>query len=267
MDRMSSSLNNQRKAPMYSNKLVLNSREALVILDDRNQWHRNATEFLCEEMKRAGCNRTVHVLVQIDFEAKLFRILRDTFPDFSATNGDLCIFPGRSAAILRKEIEWVDCYIGPVIDCNSFLSVYAERFFDSSGNPFALAGEILPEQVVVPRVQRVLVVDDVISTGATMRALRERNKHKFPKAEWFAATPLSRLEKINGYKEVITTLLVPPQDGLKVPINSLSTLIENQTLAVNYATKHCCKTGVFLEALSRIGSEYGLLEKLRWTIT
>lgn len=242
---------------MYIERLAINPRNNLVVLDDRNMWCRDARNFLEDKLKEAGCEKTLNMFVQIKLESKMFGILREKF-SYLKPDSSLCVFPGRSASKIRERAEWHDYYKGPVFDTNTFVSVHADRRFDSFGNPVALAGEILPHRVVCPEVRTIVVIDDVISSGATCRKLYERNQHKFPKAEWHACSCVSRLEKIRGYKEIITALFLPLDErGLKVPINSLSTLLGEREIVTQYARKHCGKPELFLESLDILKSQFG----------
>jgi hypothetical protein len=134
-------------------------------------------EFLAEKLRESGCSKTLHFIEQNKLEALSFELLSERFPDFAAPSC-VCLFPGRSADRIRVNVEWRDCYVRSVFNCDTFVSIHAERRFDRHGNPRASAGVVFPELTVCPRVRTVIVVDDVISTGVTMRACVEKNQHK-----------------------------------------------------------------------------------------
>lgn len=237
-------------------KIVLSARDNLIILDERKYWCRRVGGFLSEKLREAGSIKTLHTFAQSHLEFKLFNFLHRRFPDHCLEAGGMSIFPGRSAERIRKHEEKTSEFAGAIFN-KSFLSIHAERRFIGSGNPVVTVGEIWPEQSVCPKIHTIVVVDDVISSGSTCRKLYERNKQKFPRAEWYACACASRLEKIVGYREVITPLLIPIDTfGLKVPINSLSTLIEEKaTVGKEYAYRHCTKPEVFLCALDVVIDE------------
>lgn len=238
---------------MYEEKLEISARENLVILDDRNQSCWDSSKLLESKFKEAGCCKALYTFDQMGLEKRAFAILRHRFPNPNLTPERICIFLGRSAAKIRKNAEQNDCN---VFDLGSYVSIHAERRFDFGGRPKATVGEVFTEQTLFPKVREIIVLDDVISSGATMRACLERNRHKFPLAKWYACALLSRLKKIQGYEDVMTPVLVLPDSyGLKVPINSLSTLLEDGEVARDYAKKHCLRSEILMEALASLRSE------------
>jgi hypoxanthine phosphoribosyltransferase len=89
-----------------------------------------------------------------------------------------------------------------------------------------------------PEIENVVVVDDVISSGTTVTLVRERNSWKFPRATWYAAVPVTRKEKIPNFKKIFSCEVVRDIAGKKVPINSLSTLIENPEIRQDYFARN-----------------------------
>lgn len=84
-------------------------------------------------------------------------------------------------------------------------------------------------------IKKVVVFDDVISTGITLKTLFERNSMFFPKASWEAFALVSRLEKVKNYALVSTPCLV---ENKFTPINTFSKLVEDKALASKYISKH-----------------------------
>lgn len=242
---------------MFIKKMEVCAEDSLVILDDRGRLCQSAIGFLTEKFKEAGCDKTLYMFVQIKLEDQAFGLLKEKFPQFSSDTGGVCIFPGRSAARIRENAERNDCYVGKVLDCNTFESIYATRHIDRYGNAKASAAEAFPSVTVCLKTRVVIVFDDVISTGVTMRACYEKNHHKFPGAEWFACAPISRQEKIKGYREVFApVVMVLDSRGMKVPINSLSTLIGDCEIGKRYAVNHCAKPEVLLAAFEVVRTQY-----------
>lgn len=88
-------------------------------------------------------------------------------------------------------------------------------------------------------IKSVVVVDDVISSGITVQLARERNNWKFPGASWYAVVPVSRKNKLSNFKQIFSCVYVEQGiDGKKIPINSLSTLLENQWIRQNYFNRN-----------------------------
>jgi hypothetical protein len=140
----------------------------------------------------------------------------------------------------------------------SYVSVFAKRLWQPEENLVWLVGEILPQIMVMPQVKRVIVVDDVISSGQTLIKLCRRNSWKFPQAEWLALTWLSQMPKsgvlsgLKGYREVRTAAVVRSPQNRLVPINSLSTLLEDEKIAGDYAGRKFQEPEKFLEILGQI---------------
>ena len=241
---------------MYTNKLEISSRDNLIILGDRSGEVLPSDEFLVGKMKEAGCAKVLHILMQMRLENDLYKIIQEKFFDPSSDKVGLCVFPGRSAHKIRERNEGQNNHSESVFGRSTSVSVHASRRFDAFGNAIVTVGEVMRGRIVCPEVRIIIVVDDVISSGATCRKLCDRNRYKFPRAEWYACGCVSRQEKIPGYKEVITPLLVPLDTlGLKVPINSLSTLIDGEdVVGGEYARKHCLTPDIFVKALASVRS-------------
>lgn len=100
-----------------------------------------------------------------------------------------------------------------------------------------------------------VVVDDVISSGKTMQKLHENNSWRFPRAEWIGAAWFSQifrtrpLSGVKGYSSVFASILTEGVNGKKVPINSLSTLREDTTIAQSYAKRHYVDADKFLRLI------------------
>ncbi|MDO8482475.1 MAG: hypothetical protein Q7S86_01490 [bacterium] len=194
----------------------------------------------------------IHVIWQGGLEKQMMGLLqRRMFAE-----PGLAIFPGRSAQAMMRQDYWKCEYCGwdfpfPLV------AAHAERKLDAFRNPIVTAGEVLPSRSVCPEIKTVLVVDDVVSSGLTLRKLAERNRHKFPQAIWYACTLISRLEKVKGYEEVISVLYVPPDEhGKKTPINSLSTLQQDGEIQRAYATRYFKNPSKFIGLLSDLYRSY-----------
>jgi hypothetical protein len=134
--------------------------------------------------------------------------------------------------------------------------VYAKRHWEPGIDPVVRVGTILPCQFLVLGVRNIVVVDDVISSGQTLRKLNRENNWRFPGATWFGASWVAQVPTmkaqsgLNGYARVLTACVVEDLRGRKVPINSLSTLRKEPSIARNYAERHFVNPTAFLILIS-----------------
>ena len=139
----------------------------------------------------------------------------------------LFIYPGESARRVRSlgfngHFPWQE--------------VFAKRIWFPGSDPVVLVHSM--GWGIRPEIENVVVVDDVISSGATIALVRARNGWKFPRATWYAAVPVTRKEKISNYKKIFSCLMVRDVGGKKVPINSLSTLIADPAVRQSYFARN-----------------------------
>lgn len=114
--------------------------------------------------------------------------------------------------------------------------VFAKRIWHPGSEPVVLVHSL--GWGIYLKVENVVVVDDVISSGATIALVRERNGWKFPRAKWYAAAPVTRKERLPNFKKIFSREVVKDLNGRKPPINSLSTLIENPSVRQSYFARN-----------------------------
>ena len=163
----------------------------------------------------------------------------------------LLVFPGNGSNYPRKLSKF----------CQEFpntTSVEAKRFWVPGEDPVVSAGLIFPNIFMITNVKAVVVVDDVISSGLTMRKLYQNNTWRFPAAKWIGVSWMSQVPSmkaksgVNGYERIATGCVVGKTNGSgKVPINSLSTLRENSEIATSYAQRHFTNPPVFLHLIKK----------------
>ncbi|MDD5050487.1 MAG: hypothetical protein PHV93_01965 [Candidatus Pacebacteria bacterium] len=160
----------------------------------------------------------------------------------------LFVFPGNGSNYPRKmSAVWRQF---PSAD------VFAKRMWVPGREPVALSGRILPEVFLVLDVETVVVVDDVICSGATLVKIHEENSWRFPKAKWLGAAWLAQVPQmkaksgVNGYSSVSVSTVVGKIDGRRIPLNSLSTLKSDRGIAESYANTHFACPEKFLELLN-----------------
>jgi len=160
------------------------------------------------------------------------------------------LFPGNGGAKVRR-----------LLNLNGIpaWSVHAKRFWHPGSNPTFEVGQVHTGQFLHLGVDHVIVFDDVISTGGTAALVYERNSWKFPGAQWCVGALISRgrLKRLRqGYERVFSAVRVqhPTDLARQVPINTLSTLLENQDIAKSYARRNffAKETERFIELLNEL---------------
>lgn len=180
--------------------------------------------------------------------------LENFLADVAVTKKDtLFVFPGNGSNWPKK--------FSRICQNNFGVSVYAKRFWTPGRDPVASAGLIMPEIFMNLQVKTIVVVDDVISSGKTMNKLWQNNAWRFPRAKWIGATWLAQIPQmrsnsgIKGYDQIFASLVLEGSNQRKVPINSLSTLIEQPTIAQSYAQRHFARPEEFTSLMSFLYSD------------
>ncbi len=146
----------------------------------------------------------------------------------------LLLFPGNGAAITRGFLnsKWLGQW-------QNIATVEASRtWIPGEGDPIARVGRIMLVHGRASRINDVVVVDDVISSGATANEIRKINASQFADStRWHViAWVAQRAAKLEGFVRSHATIRV----GLntrKTPINSMSTFLQNPTLTEAYAAR------------------------------
>lgn len=161
----------------------------------------------------------------------------------------LLVFPGNGANYPRKHSR--------ICQESNSVSVCAKRFWQPGSDPIVMAGAILPDIFLITNVDTVVVIDDVISSGLTMQKVRENSAWKFTRAKWVGVSWVAQIPQVraksgvNGYECVATACVVGKTNGMRVPINSINTLRQNQQIAMSYAERHFRRPDVFLHLINQ----------------
>ncbi|TSC55334.1 MAG: Uncharacterized protein G01um101418_978 [Parcubacteria group bacterium Gr01-1014_18] len=146
----------------------------------------------------------------------------------------LVVFPGCGATLVKFYIEtlnadWTSQWLWKA-------HPFAKRFWNPGQNPVALVGRV--SRGVIVGIKDVVVIDDVISSGETIRKCRKENLMFIPGARWHALSWVGQKAAITkGFVGTFSSVVVG-EIGTKVPINSLSTLIEKKDIAGSYAKRN-----------------------------
>lgn len=147
----------------------------------------------------------------------------------------IIVLPGNGASIVKKHINktqpsWLSQW-------PRTFSPQAKRVWIPGENPQVFVSRITPTQMVLG-VRNVIVVDDVISSGATIRHLRQINETWIPGASWQAITWVKQESAATkGFSKIFATKTVGTKER-KAPINSFSTLVECREIAESYARRN-----------------------------
>ena len=161
----------------------------------------------------------------------------------------LLVFPGNGSNYPRR--------LSRICQELGGTSVHAKRFWQPGMDPIVTAGVVLPEAFLVTNIETVVVVDDVISSGLTMKKVRENNAWRFTKAEWVGVSWIAQIPQvkaksgINGYSQVLTACVVGKTNGTRVPVNSLSTLRQDRGIAISYADRHFKRPEIFINLIAK----------------
>lgn len=192
-------------------------------------------------VKNTGCLKQfeIHILDPNNLTTKL-----------SAWNGwsDLdknttkILFPGNGANDVLKSFgpEWFNEWHTQAIK--------ASRFWwpNSGSSPVAV---VESPDWLDDKTENVVIVDDVISSGATIQKVKQRHEVWLPRARWHAIAWVAQNSAVlHGFTSHYASVTVGTT-GAKVPINSLSTLLTNSEVAESYALRNFPKPKVFLAAL------------------
>ncbi len=173
----------------------------------------------------------------------------------------MMIFPGNGARVVQ------DLLPKDITESVSTIEIPTQRKVGLKGavedvviNDTTRARKIISDN----KIETVIVLDDVIATGATLEALREAIPGR--NIEWYAGSllmrsPLQRSKKttaqcgVEGYNAIISSIVYQGTTGT-VPINSLSTLIATSELSEavrsRYMINYVEDRKAFLDTIQRL---------------
>jgi len=191
------------------------------------------------EFKRIFNDYSFIKLKQRELEIKLLNMLREISFDLKTT---LLICVGQSSLELYHRLSGIDS----VIERFNMGYAHGQRIYEDITLPDgknsykinATVGKVANIKTGIRNtdIKTVIVIDDVISTGITLRTLHERNSMYFPNSSsWRAFSLVSRLGKVKNYTSISTACLVVDKS---TPINTFSKLVEDIVISANYMAKH-----------------------------
>ena len=213
----------------------MNKRQHVIIDTPRND--------KCKQLSQFGINL-------IDAQKMTSSIMKWKGWDKFDPKMTLIVFPGNGANIVRSYMdkEWLARWC--------WTTTWAKRMWIPGENPIVTTTRIFPRRIMVG-IKDIVVVDDVVSSGATAKKLRKTNEPWIPGVRWhIMAWVAQRARSLRGFDSYHFPLEVGDKRS-KVPINSLSTLLSNPTIAESYAHRnfnHQART--LLSILENIRREY-----------
>lgn len=155
----------------------------------------------------------------------------------------LIILPGNGAADVQRTIgdKWFTGW--------RTITIAATRFWWAGCQPVAV---VESPQSFDFQTRDVIIVDDVISSGATIQKIRERYAVWMPNARWHAVAWVAQCSAVLRGFSTHYAAVVMGTDKTKVPINSLSTLLNNWEVATSYARRNFSQPEAFLAALNAL---------------
>lgn len=146
----------------------------------------------------------------------------------------LLVLPGNGASIVERYIELLNPFFLWKWPWKAYPK--AKRIWVQGENPQAFVGRI--STGVMVGIKNVVVIDDVVSSGETCRKIRQGDEIFVPGAEWHAICWVTQKSAaMKGFLSIHAIKSVGTKER-KVPINSLSTLVECREIARSYAHRN-----------------------------
>lgn len=130
-------------------------------------------------------------------------------------------------------------------------NAFAKRFWQPGRDPYSIAHRFA--NGVYVGMTDVVIVDDVVSSGATVRKVKEVNSPWLPNTRWHFATLIAQRAAVTkGYVEHEAMAEVGTSQR-KAPLNSISTFLDEPHIAEIYAQRNCGQLAdEFLQLISQI---------------
>ncbi len=173
-------------------------------------------------------------LVVLDAECMTRIMLEASFWQHMDPWQTLLIMPGNGASIVKSFIQKASPFW--FWQWPWKISLPAKRIWMPGENPIAEVAKI--NSGVMVGIKQVVVIDDVVSSGETIRKLYKTNEMFVPGARWSVATwAIQESANIKGYGDAWAHITVGSK-ARKSPINSLSTLVDCPEIAESYAERN-----------------------------
>ena len=158
----------------------------------------------------------------------------------------LFVFPGNGGIDVEKSLTGLHSH--------SKKHVSAKRIWHQGSDPVVMVDEIPTTTFIDLYTKAIFVLDDVVGSGQTAHKILAINEWKFPAATWYLGSWIDRGLKVKGFRHTFSALTIRHAETpeKKVPINSLSTLIKDPSIAGSYAEKNYRNHQEFLHLLEQV---------------
>ena len=189
--------------------------------------------------ERLSCEFGLIVHLGEDLTSDMLRIFNQAFGDLGR-NTTILIFPGNGANIVKRylPVNWLFQWKN--------VSILAKRVWQPGEDPRVFVGRVADQMIL--GIKQVIIIDDVVSSGKTIRNIRLLNDPWIPGTNWNAVAWLIQDKNSSRGFGNIFGLRVGEKDRL-VPINSLSTLMENKKILRSYAERNFSRPKDFISLI------------------
>lgn len=147
-------------------------------------------------------------------------------------NNTLLVFVGNGGSKVRDEMPagWLGQWPWKV-------NAFAKRFWQPGESPFCIAHSFATGVYI--GITDVVVIDDVVSSGVTAKRVRDINLPWIPNSRWNLVTLVAQRAAITRHYVSRYSVAEVGSEQRKVPLNSISTLIADPSMARQYAERNC----------------------------
>lgn len=185
--------------------------------------------------------------LRILLRTDMTRSLRHLWPGWKHLPPDNTLFliPGNGARDVAKDLR-------PLLEGWSTTCLVATRHWVPGDAPRASVNRVYPKGFLLEFTD-VVVIDDVVASGATIQAIKRVNEPWMPGTCWHILTWVrQRSSDVTGFASIFASVEVGEKNGRRPPINSLSTLLDRPDVAESYATRNFAgRASTFLDQLRR----------------
>ena len=175
-------------------------------------------------------------------------LLADPFWSLRDPQQTLLVFPGNGANILRQYLpqSWLERW--------EWRSVPAKRFWIPGEDPWVSTGRIFSSGFILGK-KDLVIMDDVVSSGQTIRSVHKGNSSWIPGVTWHACAWLAQCSASWRGFASLTAAVWTGNRQTREPINSLSTLLADKEICNSFAVRNLSDPQSFLTLMEKWRSQ------------
>ena len=157
----------------------------------------------------------------------------------------MLVFPGNGANIVRRHLpnKWLCKW--------HWTTIKAKRIWIPGENPSAFVDRICSDCFILG-IRDIVIIDDVISSGSTVKKIIQINDPWIPNAKWHVVSWVrQRAVNLRQFKSSYAAEIVG-ETSRRASINSMSTLLVNDDIAREFAKRHFSKPQEFIDQLIKL---------------